>query len=203
MLSKFKKFKKELLLVAFTALVTTILVSALKKPELRISYPQTVQLPSDFKSLTCEEVSETYMRAWSEGSNLLGDSAAKVHLSLSEEKLREWKSSYKDQDGNWVDDSKVKKATVRLDFKDNKVTFKGDNLWYLDNRPFDVTLNNHYRLAGSIVTSKEEPPRYDVAGTFMLDRKTSLLILSDTDTMLSSNESFGSRSRLFTCRGSN
>lgn len=202
MLSKLKKFKKELLLVVVTALVTTISVNALKKAELRISYPQAVQLPSDFKSLTCEEVSETYMRAWSGGSDLLGDSAAKVQLSLNEEKLRKWESSYKDQNGNWVDDSKVKKATVKLDFRDNRVIFSGDNLWHLENHPFDITLNNPYRLAGSVVASQEEAPRYDIAGTFMLDRKTSFLILSDTDTMLSQNESFGSRSRLFTCRKS-
>ncbi len=200
MFSKLKKFKKELLLIFITALITTILVNTFKKPELRIPYPQAIQLPSDFTSLICEEVSETYMRAWSEGSDLLGDRTAKVRLVLDEEKLLKWESYYKDQKGNLVDNSKVKKATVKLDFRDNKVIFSGDNLWVLENQPFEITLNNSYRLAGAIVTSKEEAPRYDIAGTFMLDRKTSFLVLSDIDTMITNGESFGSRSRLFTCR---
>lgn len=199
MTSKLKKFKKELLLIFVTALITTILVNTFKKPELKISYPQAVQLPSDFKSLICEEVSQTYMRAWSQGSDLLGDGAAKVRLTLKEEKLRKWESYDRDQKGSLVDNSKVKKATVKLDIRDNKVIFSGDHLWSLENQPFKVTLNNSDRLAGAIV-AEEKNPRYDVVGTFMLDRKTSFLILSDTDSMITNGESFGSISRLFTCR---
>lgn len=200
MVLKLKKFKKELLLIFITILITTILVNTFKKSELIIPYPQVTQLPSDFSSLICKEVSETYMRAWSEGSDLLGDRVAKVRLVLKEEKLRKWENYYKDQNGNLVDNSKVKKAMVKLDFRDNKVIFSGDHLWDLENQPFEVTLNNSYRLAGAIVTSEEKAPRYDVAGTFMLDRKTSFLILSDIDTSITNGESFGSRSRLFTCR---
>lgn len=197
-----KRFNKKLILVGLTVLITIVLVNTFKKPELQLSYPPVAQLPSDFRSLTCEQVSETYMRAWSEGSDLPHKSSARVQLALHEEKARKWQSSYKDQNGNRVDNSKIKKATIRLEFKDNKMIFSGDNLWNLENQPLDVTLNNPHRLAGAIITSKEEAPRYDIAGTFMLDRKTSLLLLSDTDTMITQNESLGSRSRLFACKQS-
>jgi len=199
MLNEIKRFKNEIILVFFTSLITAVVLNGIKKPELRIPYPNTQSLPTYFQQLTCEQVSETYMRAWSEGSDLVHDSTARVQLSLHEEKLREWESGYRDPSGNIVDTSKVKKATITLNLNNNEATFAGDNLWNLDGQPFEINVNNKYRLAGMLSISEEEQPRYDIAGTFMLDKTTSLLILSDTNTMVTQNESFGTRSRLFTC----
>lgn len=200
MLKKISKFKREMLIIVVTALITGLIVSNLKKLELKIPYPHTQPLPTQFKQLSCEEVSETYMRAWSQGSDLVHDSSSRVQLSLSEEKTRKWESYSRDQNGTWIDNSKVKKAIVKLSLNDNRVIFSGDNLWNLENQPFNVSIDNQYRLIGTLNLSKEEQPRYDLAGTFMLDKTTSFLILSDTATMITKNESFGTRSRMFTCK---
>jgi len=171
------RFKKEFLVVIITSLVVGIVTYHLRKPEIKLAYPNIEQLPAEFITLNCNEVSETYMRAWPQDSDLLGNADNSVQLSVS-------KSN----------------AKITLDFKDGKVTFSGDYVWDLENKLFNVDVNNPYRMAGTMATSKEEAPRYDVAGSFMLDKRTSLLILSDTDTTITQNESFGARSRLFTCR---
>lgn len=199
MLKKVSKFKKEILIIIVTALVTGVIVNNLNKPELKIPYPHTQPLSTEFEQLTCEQVSQTYMRAWSKGSDVVHDSTARVQLSLSEEKLRKWESGYRDSNGNIIDSSKIKKSTIVLSLNDNKATFIGDNLWNVENKPFQVNINNQNLLAGAMTISNEEQSGYDVAGTFMLDKVTSLLILTDTDTMFSQNGSFGTRSRLFTC----
>jgi hypothetical protein len=195
-----KMLKKEILLISVTALVIGITVYNFKKPELTLPYPNTHPLPSIFNSLICEEVSETYMRSWPQDSDLINDPKAKVTMSLHEEKTTKWESSQKDKGGNWIDTSKIKKATLILTLKDNKVIFTGDNLFSLDKQNFDITINNQYRLAGALTMSKEELPRYDLMATFMLDKNTGLLILTNTNTMITVNESFGSGSRLFTCQ---
>lgn len=152
----------------------------LKKPEIKLPYPHTEQLPSEFNNLTCQEISETYMRAWSKDSDLPGDADNSVQLSVSPSKNK-----------------------INLNRKDGKVVFSGDYVWDLENRQFNIEINNSYRMGGTLAASKEESPRYDIAGSFMLDKTTSLLILSDTGTMITQNESFGTRARLFTCKKSN
>lgn len=176
-MKKVIRFKKEFLIVMITSLVVGIATYQLRKPEIKLAYPHIEQLPSEFTSLNCNEVSVTYMRVWPQDSDLPGDANNSVQLSVG-------KSNTK----------------ITLTHKDGKVIFNGDYVWNLENRPFIVDVNNPYRMAGTIAASKEETPRYDIAGSFMLDKRTSLLILSDTDTMITQNESFGTRSRLFTCK---
>lgn len=195
-----KKFKAEIILIIVTALIAGFFVNSLKKTKLKIPYPLTERLVADFNSLTCEQVSQTYMRAWSQGSDLVRSRTARIQLSLREEKTRKWESYYKNSDGSTVNNSVIKKATIILSLTNNKVIFTGDDLWSLENQPFDISINNQHRLVGVLAMSKEEPLRCDVAGTFMLDKNTGLLILSDTSATIAQNESFGSRSRLFTCR---